>query len=108
MKVKATLAALALAAVGFVMPMAAEAYTISCGNNSISMDREVSSPRYYANAISIMIHSDNTTSYMMPSGDYLSIEGRWYRNGNDIVTVNPDGTTFTFRGAFPVSCTYHY
>ena len=108
MKVKATLAALALAAVGFVMPMAAEAYTTSCGNNSISMDREVSSPRYYANAISIMLYKDYTTSYMMPSGEYLSIEGSWYRSGNDIVTVNPDGTTFTFRGAFPVTCTYHY
>ena len=108
MKIKQTLAALAVAAVGFVMPMAAEAYTISCGDSSISMDREISSPNYWSNAVSVMIHESGRVSYMMPSGYYLQVQGTWYRSGSDIVTTNPDGSTFTFRGAFPISCTYTY
>ena len=52
-----------------------------------------------------MIHESGRV-VMMPSGYNFKFKDL-VSPGSDIVTTNPDGSTFTFRDAFP-SCTYTY
>lgn len=108
MKLKATFAAIAVSALGMFMPMSAEAFTTSCGDHSISIDRTSTSPRYYGGAESVMIHESGRTSYMLPSGNFLSITGTWRHYGSDIIVTHPDGSTMTYYDVFPIQCSYFY
>ena len=99
-------AALTIAA-GLATAPKADAYTTHCGTASRAFEADHRSPRYYGNATDIMIGRGGHASYRLSRNNWID-GGRWYRSGNDVVIINPDGSTTTMLGGWTARCSDHY
>lgn len=108
---KSIIAAAFVAASALVAAPAAEAYTLSCSKGSATaavFTQGPSSPRYFGGAQDIMIHRNTGNVSYRINRNWLEVQGYYILSGNDILIVNPDGSSTRMSGARQATCRYFF